>query len=91
MKFKLYYSVIVLFVFFLFVVGSYSFAQEGRSSRGRSGGRSGGSRPEGDSSLALKAGDQAILFKSVDENMKPVDMADMIKGKPLVLLTGSCT
>ena len=40
---------------------------------------------------ALKVGDQAILFKSVDQNMNPVDMADMIKGKPLVLLTGSCT
>jgi hypothetical protein len=49
------------------------------------------SQPEANFNFALKAGDQAILFKSVDENMKPVDMADMIKGKPLVLVTGSCT
>jgi hypothetical protein len=34
---------------------------------------------------------QAILFDSVDENLNPVSMADMIDGRPLVLAVGSCT
>ncbi len=36
-------------------------------------------------------GDKAKLFKSVDENLKPVDMKDMIKGRPLVLIVGSAS
>jgi len=36
-------------------------------------------------------GDQAQLFKSVDENLKPVDMRDMIKDRPLVLIVGSAS
>jgi len=34
---------------------------------------------------------QAPLFDSVDENMNPVSMADMINGRPLVLAVRSCT
>ncbi|MDY7109464.1 MAG: hypothetical protein SYC29_12585 [Planctomycetota bacterium] len=34
---------------------------------------------------------QAPLFDSVDENLNPVSMADMIDGRPLVLAVGSCT
>ncbi|MBW2262359.1 MAG: hypothetical protein JRG91_10340 [Deltaproteobacteria bacterium] len=37
----------------------------------------------------LGVGDAAILYTSVNEDMEPVDMADMIDGRPLVLLTGS--
>ena len=33
----------------------------------------------------------APLFDSVDENLNPVSMADMIDGKPLVLACTSCT
>ena len=36
-------------------------------------------------------GDQASLFASVDENMERVDMADMIDGKPLVLVVSSAS
>lgn len=36
-------------------------------------------------------GDTAQLFKTVDENMKPVDMKDLIKDKPLVLVVGSAS
>ncbi len=101
MKIKLYCNIIIWFVLFLFIFDCYSFAREssrsssGRSSSGRSsGGRrgSGGSMPEEKlPESSLKVGDQAILFKSVDENMAPVDMADMTDGRLLVLLTGSCS
>jgi hypothetical protein len=36
-------------------------------------------------------GSPAPLFDSVNENLEPVSMADMIDGRPLVLLVGSCT
>ena len=39
----------------------------------------------------LSVGDTATLFKSVNENMEPVDMADMIDGKPLVLVVSSAS
>ena len=39
----------------------------------------------------LLVGDKATLFKSVDENMNPIDMADLIDGKPLVLVVSSCS
>ena len=39
----------------------------------------------------LQVGQQATLFESIDENMEPSDMADMIDGKPLVLIVSSCT
>lgn len=39
----------------------------------------------------VRKGDRAPLFKSVDENLKPVDMKDMINGKPLVLVVGSAS
>ena len=39
----------------------------------------------------LKEGQQAKLFKSIDENLKHVDMADLIDGRPLVLAVGSCS
>ena len=34
---------------------------------------------------------RAPLFDSVDENFNPVSMADMIDGRPLVLVVSSCT
>jgi len=37
------------------------------------------------------AGGGAPLFESVDENLEPINMADMIDGKPLVLAVSSCT
>lgn len=33
----------------------------------------------------------APLFKTVDENMQPIDMADLIDGRPLVLTVGSAS
>ncbi len=33
----------------------------------------------------------APLFDSIDENLNPVSMADMIDGRALVLAVGSCT
>jgi hypothetical protein len=33
----------------------------------------------------------APLFATVDENMQPIDMADLIDGKPLVLTVGSAS
>jgi len=39
----------------------------------------------------LSVGDKATLFKSVDENMDSIDMADLIDGKPLVLVVSSCS
>lgn len=40
--------------------------------------------PVGDDELAP-------LFETVDENMQPIDMADLIDGKPLVLTVGSAS
>ncbi len=34
---------------------------------------------------------QAKLFKSIDENDKPVDMQNLINGRPLVLIVSSAT
>jgi len=34
---------------------------------------------------------EAQLFKSLDEDLQPVDMQDLIDGRPLVLVVGSCT
>ena len=42
-------------------------------------------------SASPQKGDQAQLFKSVDENLKPVDMKDMIRDRPLVLIVGSAS
>jgi hypothetical protein len=39
----------------------------------------------------LSVGDDATLFQSIDEDMEPVDMADMIDGKPLVLVVSSAS
>jgi hypothetical protein len=39
----------------------------------------------------LREGERARLFSSVDENLEHVDMADMIHGRPLVLIVGSCS
>ncbi len=39
----------------------------------------------------LQVGDTAKLFKGVDENLKPVDMAKLIRNRPLVLIVGSAT
>ena len=39
----------------------------------------------------LKVGQKAKLFQSVDENLQHVDMADLIDGRPLVLVVGSCS
>ncbi len=36
-------------------------------------------------------GDQAPMLVSVDQNMRRIDMSDMIDGTPLVLLYGSAT
>jgi len=36
-------------------------------------------------------GEQAPLFSTFDENLEPVDMADLIRGKPLVLIVGSAS
>jgi hypothetical protein len=35
--------------------------------------------------------DKAVLFKGVDENLEPVDMATLIRDKPLVLVVGSAS
>lgn len=34
---------------------------------------------------------EAVLFDSVNEQMQPVSMADMIDGRPLVLAVGSAS
>jgi hypothetical protein len=34
----------------------------------------------------LRVGQKAELFRSVDENLQPVDMAKLIVGRPLILL-----
>lgn len=39
----------------------------------------------------LGVGDDAILYDSVNEDMEPVSMAEMIDGLPLVLITGSAS
>ena len=36
-------------------------------------------------------GDQAIIFETIDENLNKVNMADLIKSKPLVLCVGSAS
>jgi hypothetical protein len=36
-------------------------------------------------------GDEAPLYATYDENMNPVDMADLIDGRPLVLAVGSAS
>jgi hypothetical protein len=40
---------------------------------------------------AHKVGDKATLYKSIDENLKPVDMATLITDRPLVLAIGSAS
>jgi hypothetical protein len=35
--------------------------------------------------------DKAVLFVGVDENLEPVDMAALIRDKPLVLVVGSAS
>lgn len=39
----------------------------------------------------LQEGEKAELFRTVDENLQPVDMAQLVDGLPLVLLVGSCS
>jgi len=39
----------------------------------------------------VAVGDDAPLFESVDEHMNPVDMADLVVGRPLVLAVGSAS
>lgn len=39
----------------------------------------------------VAVGDDAPLFASVDEHMSPVDMADLIVGRPLVMAVGSAS
>ncbi len=36
-------------------------------------------------------GDNAPMFKSVDENLKPVDMRNLTRDRPLVLIVGSAS
>ena len=40
---------------------------------------------------AARAQGPATLFDSIDENLNPGSMADMINGRPLVLFLSSCT
>ena len=40
---------------------------------------------------AAIAQEPATLFDSLDENLNPVSMADMIDGRPLVMYLSSCT
>jgi len=39
----------------------------------------------------LREGQKARLFEGIDEKLQPVDMANLIDGRPLVLIVGSCT
>lgn len=39
----------------------------------------------------VKKGDKAPLFKSINEDHQPVDMKDLIAGKPLVMAVGSAS
>ena len=39
----------------------------------------------------ISVGQEAPLFAGFDQNMEPVDMADMIDGRPLVLIVGSAS
>ena len=39
----------------------------------------------------IREGQEARLFRTIDENLQPVDMAKLIDGRPLVLLVGSCS
>lgn len=45
----------------------------------------------GPADASPQKGDKAKLFKSVDENLKPVDMKQMTSGRPLVLIVGSAS
>ena len=45
-------------------------------------------RPKGG---LIKRGEAAPMFKSVDEKMRPVDMRDETRERPLVLIVGSVT
>ena len=45
----------------------------------------------GDAGQENLMGRGASLFDSIDENLNPVSVADMIDGRPLVLAVGSCT
>ncbi len=36
-------------------------------------------------------GDEAPLFQTINENLEPVDMENMIDGRPLVLAVGSAS
>ncbi len=39
----------------------------------------------------LLVGDKAVLYQSIDEFEREIEMADMIADRPLVLVTGSAT
>ncbi len=39
----------------------------------------------------VAVGDQAPLFQTMDENLQPVDMSDLIDGRPLVMAVGSAS
>jgi len=39
----------------------------------------------------VEVGDQAPLFQTLDENLQPVDMSDLIDGRPLVMAVGSAS
>jgi len=43
------------------------------------------------SGTPVRQDEPAPLFRTVDENMQPIDMADLIDGKPLVLTVGSAS
>ena len=45
----------------------------------------------GMAAAAVGVGDTAPLFKSIDENKNPVDLANLINGKPLVIAVGSAS
>jgi hypothetical protein len=40
---------------------------------------------------AVGVGDDGPMYQTLDENMQPVDMADFIDGRPLVLAVGSAS
>ena len=43
------------------------------------------------SASAVWVGDTAPLFQTLDENMQPVDMANLIADRPLVIIVGSAS
>lgn len=45
----------------------------------------------GQAAADVGVGDAAPLFASIDENLQPVDMADLIQERPLVLAVGSAS